>query len=346
MFGKRKRTSVGVDVGSSLIKIVEIEGLPKNPKIVKFGMTSLPSHAIVDGDIMDREAVIDAIKSLMESLEIEETEVVSAVPAGRGVIVKKIPMDRMKESEVEEQIKWTAEQYISFPIDEVVIDFEIVNPEIGEDQMEVLLVAAKKDMVEARLSLLREIGLEPIVLDVPAFAIQNIYEFNYEPEPEEPIGIIHVGAQFTTITFIKGPINHFVRDTPTSLTTLSQNLQRELGLPSEETFALIKGEGLEKVDKASFTMAMNNFFEDIAVGIERILPFLAEEVARPKRMILSGGGALLPDFPEYIKEKFDTEVEILDPFKKIEYEEGIFEEEPAKIGPIAALSIGLALRGE
>ncbi|RKZ26715.1 hypothetical protein DRQ20_02290 [bacterium] len=345
MFGKRKRTSVGIDVGSSLIKVVELEGIPKNPKIVRFGMTSLPSHAIVDGDIMDREAVIDAIKSLIESLGIEETEVVSAVP-GRGVIVKKIQMDRMKESEAEEQIKWVAEQYISFPIDEVVIDFEILNPEVGEDQMEVLLVAAKKEMVEGRLSLLREAGLEPIILDVPAFAIQNVYEFNYEPDPQELIGMIHVGAQFTNITFIQGPVNHFTRDIPTSLTTLSQNLQRELGLPSEETFALIRGEGVENVDQASFKMAVNNFFEDIAVGIERVLPYLPEGVERVQRIVLSGGGALLPELPEFLKERFGAEVEILDPFKKIEYEEGIFETEPAKIAPIAALSIGLAIRGE
>jgi len=343
MFGKK--LSVGLDIGSTLLKVAVVEGLPKKPTIVKYGMEYVAPHAIVDGEIMDRDAVIELIKSLWEKLGINETDVVSAV-SGRDVIVKKIRMAKMKESEAEEQVKWEAEQYIPYGIEDVVLDFEILNPDLGDDTMEVLLVGAKKDAVESRLLLIREAGLNPIVLEVPIFAIQNVYEFNYEPDPNTLIGLIHIGAQFTSISYIQGHINHFTRDIPVAGNTLIQALQRELGINRERALGIISGKNIEDVDQYSFQNAMQSFQDDLAVGIERILPYLPEGFEKLDKIVLSGGGALIQGLQEFLSQRFGFPVEIIDPLKNFTIGDDAYEDDLQKVAPIVALPLGLTLRGE
>src|SRR5919112_4489301 len=168
LFG-RKATTVGLDIGSGLIKLVAISHASGGPVLTKVAFTSIGNDAIVEGEIMDPGIVAEAIKECMASAGVKTKQVVTAV-GGRDVIVKKITMDRMKENDAREVIRWEAEQHVPFDIKSVELDFQILNPDEQGLRMEVLLVAAKRELVENRLSLLAEAGLNPAVIDVHAFA--------------------------------------------------------------------------------------------------------------------------------------------------------------------------------
>ena len=176
-FLRKNTTTVGLDIGSSLIKVVEIDHSGAVPRIVKLGFTRLLPEAIVEGEIMDRNLVVDGIRECFEQAGIQTTDVVSAV-SGRAVIVKKVIMDKMPPEDAQEAIFWEAEQHVPFDIDDVCLDFQILREDIGANQMEVLLVAAKKDMVNMHAELIREAGLNPRIIDVDSFAVQNCFERN------------------------------------------------------------------------------------------------------------------------------------------------------------------------
>uniref|UniRef100_A0A7C4YEX8 Type IV pilus assembly protein PilM n=1 Tax=candidate division WOR-3 bacterium TaxID=2052148 RepID=A0A7C4YEX8_UNCW3 len=340
-----KRQVVGVDIGSSLIKIIAVEGFPKKPKIVKFAMEYIEPHVIVDGEVMDKEIVVETLKRLCEKTGISTNEVIASIPS-RDVIVKKIKMAKMKESEAAEQIKWEAEQYIPYGIEDVVLDFQILNPDVGENMMEVLLVGAKKDSVDARLVLLRDAGLNPVVFEIPIFAIQNIYEYNYGVDSKSLIGHIHIGAQFTSISYVQGAINHFTREITTAVNTLIQAIQRELGVNRERALNMIIGKTTEDVDQFSFKNAFQSFLDDLGVSVERVLPYIPEGFDKLDKIILSGGGALITNLSDFFYQRFGINVEILDPLKKFEIAPNAYEEDLRKIAPIIALPLGLTLRGE
>jgi type IV pilus assembly protein PilM len=344
MFGKKK-TAVGLDIGSSLIKFIEMEGIGKAPRVVNFGLAPLLPDAIVDGEIMDREVVVDGLTSLFEMRGVKSKEVATSI-SGRGVIVKKISMERMKESEAREQIRWEAEQHIPFDINDVNIDFEILDPNKGEGQMDVLLVAAKSEVVNARVSLLQEAGLMPVAMDVAAFAVQNAFEANVDVEPQEVIALIDVGAEVTNINFVSEKKSHFIRDISTAGNDCSQRIQKNLGLSREQALEVMRGEKPEGVDQEALSSIFASFSEDLSVGIERVLPYLPEGMERMNRIFISGGGATIPGLAPSLQERFGAPVEILNPFTKIQFDPSLFrEEETATLSPLLTQAVGLALRG-
>lgn len=344
MFGKKK-SLVGLDIGSSQIKVVELTGYPKATQILTVGIAPLLPDAIVDGEVMDREVVIDTIRTLFEKYKIQAKDVCTSI-SGRGVIVKKIKMDKLKRSEVSEQIRWEAEQYVPFDIDNVSLAFEIVNPDTGDGQMEVLLVAAKSEMVNSYVSLIKEMGLNPVTLDISPFAIQNVYEFNYPVLPDKLIALVTIGAEITNISFIINNVNHFTRDIFSATNSCSQKIQREMGLNRAQAEQLIRGEELEGIAADEVDKFFQEFAEEVAVGIDKVIPFLPGEKEKIDRIVLCGGGALIRGLVDYLKNRFDTEVMIVNALQNIKYDPAIFEEERAeKISPVIAEAIGLALRG-
>ena len=344
MFGKKK-TSVGLDIGSSLIKFIEMEGVWKSPRVINYGLAPLLPDAIVDGEIMDREVVVDSLSSLFEMRGVKTKEVATAI-SGRGVIVKKITMERMKESEAREQIRWEAEQHIPFDINDVNIDFEILDPNKGEGQMDVLLVAAKSEVVNARVSLLQEAGLIPVAMDVAAFAVQNAFEANMDVGSHEVVSLIDVGAEVTNINFISEGKSHFIRDISTAGNECSQRIQKNLGLSREQALEVMRGGKPEGVDREALSSIFASFSEDLAVGIERVLPYLPEGMEKMSRIFLSGGGATIPGLSSSLQERFGAPVAILNPFTKIQYEPSLFQgEEFTTLSPLLTQAVGLALRG-
>ncbi len=179
MFGflKRKRKSlIGMDIGSNVVKCLRLDLSGEMPVVTHFAMADLPPEAIVDGEIMDRDLVIQAIQDCAEKADLPDEPIASAV-AGRAVIVKKIVMDKMSEEDAREAIYWEAEQHVPFDIDDITLDFQILHDDIGAGQMELLLVAAKKDMILSHAELIRDAGFKPLVIDVASFANQNTWEF-------------------------------------------------------------------------------------------------------------------------------------------------------------------------
>src|SRR5204863_14823 len=194
----RTRTSVGLDIGSGLIKLAVISHGPGEPVLTKVAFAPLVADAIVEGEVMDPGIVADAVRGLFASAGLKPKQVVTAV-GGRDVIIKKIPMDRMKESEAREVIRWEAEQHVPFDMDNVELDFQVLDPDGEGLQMTVLLVAAKRELIEGRISLLGEAGLDAKIIDVDAFALHNAFELNHPDEMSGIIALVNIGHETTNI---------------------------------------------------------------------------------------------------------------------------------------------------
>uniref|UniRef100_A0A7C4XDN9 Type IV pilus assembly protein PilM n=1 Tax=candidate division WOR-3 bacterium TaxID=2052148 RepID=A0A7C4XDN9_UNCW3 len=346
MFGKKKKV-LGLDIGSSQTKIVELSP-GKTKKLVNFGISKVLPDAIVEGEIIDREAVLDSIRTLIESKGFTAKDVVIGL-AGRDVIIKRILMDRMSESETREQIKWEAEQYVPFDINEVTLDFDVVNPSFGENQQEVVLVAAKNELINNLISLLKDLNLNPVIIDTVAFAIQNVYEYNYPPAPDESVGLINIGAGMTVINVVKGGSSLSARDVYYGVNSYISRLQKEIGFNYEDATNAAKGTIPMGVSPDAIQSVFESFVGDLSTQIERSLQFLSSVTGEEKvgRLYLSGGGALIPNLIEHLKRRLNVPIEILNPFKNILYDPTIFAPEGVDVyGPILAEAIGLALRGE
>lgn len=358
---RKKATTVGLDIGSSLIKMVEIDHSGDVPRIVHFGMNRLLPEAIVEGEIMDRNLVIDGIRECMEKAGITSTEVVSAV-SGRAVIVKKVVMDKMAPEDAQEAIFWEAEQHVPFDIDDVCLDFQILNEDIGANQMEVLLVAAKKEMVETHASLIRDAQLTPRVVDVDSFAVQNCFETNqftsFEMDEEveggesddhaKVVGLINIGGDVTNINIIQGNSPHFTRDISVGCRSFIEALQKDLGIDYDTAQKVIAGD-LEGVDEDKARGVIAACSQDLSMGIERSISFLkaAGDAESIDEIALSGGGAHIPFLVDILSQKHGIEFSIHNPLDGIDYEEGVFgeyEEELDSIAPLLSVGIGLALR--
>ncbi|MEO0184915.1 MAG: type IV pilus assembly protein PilM [candidate division WOR-3 bacterium] len=346
MFGKKKRV-IGLDIGSSQTKIVELSP-GKTRKLINYGISKILPDAIVEGEIIDREAVLDSIRTLLESRNITTKDVVIGL-AGRDVIIKRIVMDRLSEAETREQIKWEAEQYVPFDINEVTLDFDVVNPNFGENQQEVVLVAAKNELISNLSTLLKDLNLNPVVIDTAAFALQNAYEYNYPPSPDESIGLLNIGAGMTVINVVRGGSSLLARDVYYGVNSYINKLQKEIGFNYEDAANAVKGTIPVGASQESIQGVFESFVNDLSTQIERSLQFLSTVTGEEKvnKMFITGGGALIPNLVEYLKRRLNVNVEVLNPFKNILYDPTIFAPEGVDvIGPVLTQAVGLALRGD
>src|SRR5688572_4744413 len=213
LFG-RKKTTVGIDIGSGLVKVAVVDHSKSAPELVKVAITPLPDDAIVDGEVMDPHLVSDVIRSTIESVDASTKSVVAAV-GGRDVIIKRIKTERVKEAQARELMRWEAEQHVP-DVDSVELDFQILeeNGSTTKDEMSVLLVAAKRDLVEAKLRILAEAGVTPSNMDVDAFALHNAFELNYPNAMDGTVGLINIGHEVTNINILDDGVPILTRDLP------------------------------------------------------------------------------------------------------------------------------------
>ena len=344
MFRKRRNaTLVGIDIGSSSIKVVELERTKEgNLRLVRFVREPLLSEAIVDSEIIDRQAVVEAIQNVFEEHKIQSRTVATAV-SGRAVIVKKIWMDRLEEDDAREAILWEAEQHIPYDINDVTLDFQILRSEEGEKQMEVLLVAATKDMVHLHADILREAGLEPAVIDVDAFAVQNAVTSNYDIDPNEVVAICDIGSEESNLNIIRNNMPLYTKDLPVGTTALIDVLKRELGFDQEEAEEALRSPPQD----VEISEHLQVVFDDLAEAVERAGAFLktSDENEQVSRLMLSGGGAHTPGVAEYLANRLQIPVELVDPLQRLEIDEDRVDTELWYAeAPQYAVSIGLALR--
>ena len=343
LFG-RNATTVGLDIGSGLIKLVAISHASGGPVLSKVAFTSVVNDAIVEGEIMDPAIVAEAIKGLMASAGIKTKKVVVAV-GGRDVIIKKIAMDRMKEAEAREVIRWEAEQHVPFDMDNVELDFQILDPEAEGLQMTVLLVAAKRELVEHKLALLSDIGLEAGVIDVDAFALHNAFEVNYPEAMRGVVGLVNIGHETTNINILDDGVPVLTRDIPIGTRRFKEDLQRERGLSADEAEAVLRG---SDAANEALDSLLESRGEELAVGIERAAAFLQSSSRSANgigRIFTTGGGARIPRLNKVLSDRLRIPVQLANPLEKLQVADGVFDRFPVdEVAPLLMLPIGLALR--
>lgn len=343
---KSKKNIIGLDIGSSSIKLVELKENKKGFELVNFGMVPLPAEAIIDCALINSSAVVEAIRELLNTLKVKSKYVATSV-SGHSVIIKKISLPVMTEQELEESIHWEAEQYIPFDINEVNIDVQILNAdESGVGQMEVLLVAAKTDLITDYTSVISEAGLTPLIIDVDVFAIENMFELNYSDIELDTLVIANIGASMINLNIMTRGINAFTRDINIGGNQFTEEIQKQLNLSYEEAEALkIGSSSINGPESEELANILSSVSETLASEIQRSLDFyaatsLGEQI---QKIYLSGGTAKISGLSSIIESKVGVPVELLNPFRHIHYNEKSFDF-LENVAPFAAVAVGLALR--
>ncbi len=344
-FFRRNQHTVGLDIGSGFIKIVVIDHSGAEPEITNIGHAPLVSDAIVEGELMDPQLVADTIRALLEGMGVDAKKIVAAV-GGRDVIVKRIQMDRMKENDAREVIRWEAEQYVPFDMHNVQLDFQILDPEAEGLQMSVLLVAAKRDVVEQKLALLKDAGITPTVVDVDAFALHNAFEYNYPGlGSDAPIALVNIGHEVATVNVVQGGAPVLTRDIPFGSRRLREKLRRMHSLTAEDAEAVVNGQSPRQEE---FADVLSEGSDELAVGIERAVAFLSMESAGGQaldRIFLCGGGARIPGLSEAVSGRLRTRTEVANPLQRLKVRPEVSSLFPLdELSPMLMLPVGLALR--
>ena len=345
LFGK-KDTLVGLDIGSRSVKLAEISESKNGLKLKRFGMADIPAGAIEDGAISDPETAAGIIRQLFKSTNVKETNVAVSI-GGYSVIVKKINVQTMPEEQLQETIHFEAEQYIPFDISDVNLDFQILGEnENNPNQMSVFLVAAKKEMVNDYINLVTLAGLNPCIIDVEAFALQNVFEANYDVQ-DENVALIDIGASKTSLNILKGNSSVFMRDVALGCLQINQKIMSLLDCSYDQAELHKFGEPSAKMSGEELRQITTSVVTDWCMEIRRALDFFYTNYPddQIKRIILSGGGANIEEFRKLLASESSAVVEILDPFKKLALDEKTFEPDYVRqIAPQAAIAMGLAMR--
>lgn len=345
LFGKKNHL-VGLDIGSRTIKAGEVVEGKRGPTLKKFGMIDIPPGAIEDGAVNDPQTVSDAIRQLFRTYNIKEQNVAVSI-GGYSVIVKKINVQTMPEEKLQETIQFEAEQYIPFDISDVNLDFQILGEsEHNPNQMSVFLVAAKKEMINDYINLVNLAGLNPCIIDVEAFALQNIFELNYDMA-EENIALIDIGASKTSLNILKGTQSVFMRDVALGCGQINQKIVQLIGCSIEEAEQLKQGEQPDKISPEDLKGIVTTVVADWCTEIRRALDFFYSTYPEDQitQIILSGGGANIEQFRKLLAQETSAKVELINPFQSLVIEDDAFDAAYIQqIAPQAAICMGLAIR--
>jgi type IV pilus assembly protein PilM len=351
LFG-RSRNLVGLDIGDSSIKVVELRTLGKGRgfQLVKLAWEPLSSEAIVDGQIMDSQLVTETIQRLAQRCRIKQGTPVATALSGHHVIVKRISLPLMNEAELAESIHWEAEQYIPFDIEDVNLDYQILEGSSlsGDGNMDVLLAAAKKDKINDYTSVISQAGLNPTTVDIAAFAMQNAFEANYDFEPDQVIALVDIGSAVSSISVLHRGASVYWRDINIGGNQYTDAVQKELNLSAEQAEQLKRGEEIEGIPYERVLPILSAVNDDIGTEIQKTLDFFKQISATDQaldRLYLTGGAVQVVHIKESLGERLGTQVELLNPFRKIPPTgKDASPELVNEMMPTASVAVGLALR--
>ena len=343
MFGKQ--AIVGLDVGSSSIKAVELKRGRKGIEVVHVGLEALPADIVVDSMIVDSGTVSSAISKLFGDNEIKSRAVATSV-SGHSVIVKKIPLPMMSDQELAETIQKEAAQAIPFDIADVSIDYQILSEDPSSPTMDVLLVAVKKDKILNYTNVLSMAGKSPAIVDIDAFALQNCYEYNYEPAPNSTVALLNLGASVMNINIVKGTVPLFTRDVSVGGHQYTDSLQKELDLSFDDAESLKLGNKVGTVSEDAKLPILQQVTEIIVLEIQKTFDFFRATAAGEhiEKIFLAGGSCKVPGLIESLRQEFSLPVEELNPFQRVLPPEGPGLELVEKNAGQLAVAVGLALR--
>jgi type IV pilus assembly protein PilM len=347
MFGLGKAKSiVGLDIGSSCVKAVELKRIKGEIQLTHLGIEPLATDIVVDSMIVDSGSVSSAIAKIFAEHKIGSKMVATSV-SGHSVIVKKIPMQTMSESELDQAIQQDAAQYIPFDIADVNLDFQILSEDTGNPQMDVLLVAVKKDKILNYTNVLSLAGKTPAIVDIDAFALQNCYEYNYQPAENSTVALLNLGASVMNMNIVKGTTPLFTRDVNVGGNQYTDSLQKELDLSFDDAERFKLGADLGTVSADAKAPILQQVTELIVLEIQKTFDFFRATASGEhiERIFLAGGSAKVPGLVEALRQEFSMPVDVLNPFQRIFPSVG--EGEAAFIDQNAgqlAVAVGLALR--
>ncbi|HEY5956005.1 MAG TPA: type IV pilus assembly protein PilM [Polyangiaceae bacterium] len=344
---------VGVDIGTSSIKVCQVHDGRRGPTLVRFGFAALPPQAIVDGQVMDASAVVETLSRIVREAKIRVREVAVSV-SGQSVIIRKITVPMMTAEELDEQIQWEAEQHIPFDIKDVEVDYQVLRRRPETSQMDLLLVAAKKDHISDYTQLVRNAKLKPIVCDIDAFTVQNLFEFTHGLPADRTVALINVGATLSSLNIISSGVSAFTREIATGGNSVTEQIQKQLGIPYEQAeaykcggtggaptaFGIVPHQVMPVIEAATDT---------IAAEIQRSLDFFVatsgeNEIAT---IYLTGGSANLPTMVQAIQRRTRVDVQTWKPTERFATDpKTVNSTELESRAPQLAVALGLTLRRE
>ncbi len=338
---------IGLDIGSSMIKVAEFKTKGKGYALKNFGFTKIPSESIVEGNIEDAEGIADVIRSLLKQYKIKEKNVAIST-GGYSVVIKTINVPTASEDELQKSIRFEAEQYIPYDIEDVNIDFQILGTsEFSPNQMDVLLVAVKKDLVAAYMDMISLAGLNPCIIDVDTFALQNIYKFVNRSREDEISMLIDVGASKTSLNILKGFSSVMMRDNSSGTFQIKEEIISRINCTPEQAEKLITGTDPDLMEESEVKEINSQIARQWSSEILRVVNTYRSKSDEGEigRILLCGGGAYVEGFPQALSSNVEAEVSIFNPFTGISIDEKRFDPSMLKrIAPLAPISLGLALR--
>ena len=348
MFKQVKKNLVGLDIGSSSVKAVELQKKGSVVQLMSLGYENLQPDTIVDGQIMELNNVSNVISSIFSEHTIK-TQRVAAGVSGHSVIVKNIVLPQMSEEELQESFSWHAEEHIPFDIADVNLDYQVTGN--SSDALHVLMAACKSDKIANVKQAIQLAGKQPVIIDVDAFALQNCYELNYQPKTGEVVALLNIGAATMNINILNGARSVFARDASVGGSQYTSLLQKELGLTFEQAESVKRGLPLpEGVEARPIQPIIETVSDILSLEVKKTMDFYratAEEGGQAiQKILIAGGGSKLPGLADYLAKRFEIPVEVFDPFKRIEVDARKFDPDYMReVIPEMAVAVGLALRG-
>lgn len=348
MWKRTNKSMVGVDIGSSSVKAVELQGKNGDFQLVSLGYESLEPDSVVDGQIMELNSVSNAISNIFNEHKIKTNRVAAGVN-GHSVIVKNIILPQMSSAELQESFAWHAEEHIPFDIADVTLDYHVTGT--TDEAIHVLMAACKRDKVANLKQAIQLAGKQPAIIDVDAFALQNCYELNYDPQPNEVVALLNIGASTTNINILNGNRSVFTRDASFGGNQYTSLLQKELGVTFEHAEQVKRGMPLpEPVEDRDIIPILETVSDILALEIQKTMDFYRATVedggVAVEKILVSGGGSKLAGLIDFLAKQFEMPVEIFDPFRKIKVDSRGFDPEYMReVIPEMAIAVGLALRG-
>ncbi len=343
----RNKQAVGLDIGSSALKAVELRASRRGGyELASLGIEELSPDCIVDGVIISKIPVADGINKIFSSQSIKNARINTSI-SGHSVIVKKISLPVQSDADLAESIRWEAEQYIPFDIADVNLDYQVLGENAATGNLDILLVAVKKDKITDYTGVIKMAGKIPSIIDVDAFALQNAYEINYEPTGSDTVALLDIGASTMTINILSGADFLFTRDVGVGGYQYTEFMQKEFNLSYSQAQALKHGEPIDGIDPKDVSQVIESVTEIICLEIQKTYDFFktTTTVDRIDRMIVSGGASHTPGLIDTLNRKFEIPTEKFDSFKKITYDPRRFSSSMiADRAPDLAIAIGLALR--
>ena len=339
-----KKELVGLDIGSNTVKLLELKSAKNGYRLKNIGEAILPKDAIVNKVIDNYDAVSETIAALFSDLRVKTRNAAISI-SGHSVIIKKVSLPKMSENELRESIPWELEQYIPQSIHDVNYDYQIMPGETPEGNIDVLIVAAKKDVTNSYVSVVREAGLNPVVVDVDVFALENMYMMNY-PESDGLVSLVNIGASVTNINILKDGVSVFTRDITTGGNLYTEWIMKETNAPFEEA-ELLKTSAKDSEAPPELERVTREFVDMISGEVKRTLDFFSSTLwtSKVNQILIGGGSAGVTGLKDTLSDITDAAVDFMNPFRNVAYDPNDFDPEYIQsIAPKMSVAMGLASR--